>query len=66
VDQLRSKKWHFPFCVPYGHTRNGGEATFIINIPSGQLEISADSTPKQELPLVGWMKSRTGLEAPEK
>jgi hypothetical protein len=52
--------------MPYRHTRKGGEASFIIKLPNGQLEISADSTPKQELPLVGWMKSRTGLEAPEK
>jgi len=44
----------------------GGEALFIINIPSGQLEISSDSTPKQELRLVGWMNSRTSPEAPEK
>jgi len=52
--------------VPYRHTRNGAEASPIINIPSGQLEISADSTSKQKLPIAGWMNSRTGLEAPEK
>jgi hypothetical protein len=52
--------------MPYRNTRNGGKASFIINIPSGQLEISADSTPQQELPLVGWVNSRTAVEAPEK
>ena len=52
--------------MPYRHMRNGSEASFIINIPCGKLEISADSTPKQELPLVGWANSRIGLEAPGK
>jgi hypothetical protein len=38
----------------------------LLTSPVVSLKFRPIQSPKQELPLVGWVNSRTGLEAPEK